>query len=84
MYNYYDIYISYDQKDSENSTISLLFNTLNSIGFSCWKDDDIAIEKCQIFICFISRNYIENSKGNLEDAHKAGKVILPVLMENFY
>jgi hypothetical protein len=81
MFTYHDIYISYDLKDSENSNISLLFNTLNSIGFSCWKDDNIAIEQCQIFICFISSNYIENSKCNLEDAHKAGKIILPVLIE---
>ena len=81
MLKHYDIYFSFDANDRDNESISLLFNTLNSIGLTCWKENLKAIVECPVFIVFISKNYIENSKCELEYARDSGKVILPVLLE---
>lgn len=81
----YDIYLSFEPNSinntDENEPVKLLFNTINSIGVGCWKQDSIAFVKCPVFICFINKFYIEKCKDELESANNSSKIILPVLTE---
>ena len=81
MFSSYDVYLSFDANDGDNDAVKLLFDTLNSIGLNCWQESLKAILECPVFIVFISRQYIETSRSELEYAHESGKVILPVLIE---
>lgn len=86
------LYISYSHSDYKiiRSLSTLMVNS----GFRIWSDDGIPvgdwdqtvknhIEKCSVFICFISKNYLEsfNTSHELFTASDNRKEIIPVYLE---
>ena len=90
----FDIFLSYQW--DKKSTVEKLHENLNAKGFTIWRDveqlkygnlfDRLAsgIENSKVFVCCITKNYIDSKSCNYEFyyAAKLNKYLLVLMLEN--